>query len=173
VAACGGRDRGRTGGGWAGRSGQCPATVPAGQAKDQQPAQVERGDPDRQPHLVAFDPAVGHPPAAVSDQPGQRAFPHRPPPPIAVLEAPGHRLAAGGAQLVLVPVKVEGTATLGGGTASAQRAVLAPAGEADPTGAGDRGDLARRAPGRPGLPVDPEVVHGETRPAPRSGARWA
>jgi hypothetical protein len=46
VAACAGRDRGRAGGGWAGRSGQRPGTVPAGEVKDEQPAQVQRGDPD-------------------------------------------------------------------------------------------------------------------------------
>src|SRR5215208_735271 len=143
------------------RSGQHPDAVAAGKAKHQQPSQVDRGDPQRPPPIVAPDPPIGHPPAAVSDQPGQRAFHHRPPPPIALLETPSHRLAAGGAQLVLVPMQADDAATVGGGAATAQRTASAPAGEADPAGAGDRRDLARRAPGRAGLGVDAEVVEGE------------
>src|SRR5215203_3716242 len=114
------------------RSGQHPDAVAAGKAKHQQPSQVDRGDPQRPPRIVAPDPPIGHPPAAVSDQPGQRAFHHRPPPPIALLETPSHRLAAGGAQLVLVPMQADDAATVGGGAATAQRTASAPAGEADP-----------------------------------------
>ena len=94
------------------RSGQHPDAVSAGKAKHQQPTQVDRGDPQRPPQVVAVDATVGRPSAAVGDQPGQRAFHHRPPAPIALLEAPGHRLAAGGAQLVLVRVEVDGPARL-------------------------------------------------------------
>jgi hypothetical protein len=42
---------------------QHPGLVPAGEAQDEQLAQVQRGDPDRQPHVVALDPVVGHPSA--------------------------------------------------------------------------------------------------------------
>jgi hypothetical protein len=102
----------------------------AGKAKYQQPTQVDRGNPHRPPQIVAVDPAVGHPPAGVGDQPGDRAFHHRPPAPIAVLEAARGGAAAGGAQLVLVRVDVDRAASLGGGAALAQRATLAVAGEA-------------------------------------------
>ena len=55
-------------------TGLRPATRPivVGKAKHQQPAQVDRGDPQRPPHLVALHPAVGHPSAAVSDQPASK-----------------------------------------------------------------------------------------------------
>ena len=96
-------------------SGQDPGAVVAGKAKHQQPSQIDRGHPQRPPQLVALDPAVGHPPAAVSDQPGDRSLHHRPPAPVAVLEAAGHRPAPRGAQLILVRVEVDGPATLGGG----------------------------------------------------------
>src|SRR6266545_8185810 len=44
VAACCGRGRGRAGWWLAGRSGQRPGPVPAGKAKCEQAAQVQRGD---------------------------------------------------------------------------------------------------------------------------------
>src|SRR6266511_4072323 len=53
---------------WPAWSGQHPAAVLAGKAKHQQPAQVDCGDPQRPPQVVALDPAVGHPPTAVGDQ---------------------------------------------------------------------------------------------------------
>jgi hypothetical protein len=112
------------------RSGQHPDAVVAGKAEYQQPAQVDRGHPQRPPRLVALDPPVGHSPAAVSDQPGQRALHHRPPAPVALLERLGHRAAPSGAQLVLVRMQADRAALLGGGAAPAQRAALAPAGEA-------------------------------------------
>jgi hypothetical protein len=84
-----------------------------------------------------------------------------PPAPIAVLEAAGHWAAAGGAQLLLVPMQADRAPLLGSGAAPAQRAVLAPAGEAGPARAGDRCGVAREAPDRASLPVDPEVVDGE------------
>jgi hypothetical protein len=107
------------------RSGQHPDAVAAGKAKCQQPTQVDRGHLQRPPQLVTLDPLVGHPPTAVGDQPGDAAFYHRPPGPIALLEGPGHRLAAGGAQLVLVRMQADNAATLGGRAAPAQRAALA------------------------------------------------
>ena len=142
-------------------SGQHPGTILASKAKRPQPAQIDRGDPHRPPQVVALDTAVGHPPAAVSDQPGQRAFHHRPPAPVALLEAVGHRTAAGSTQLDFVGVDPDRAATLGGGAAPAERATLAPASEADLTRLGDRRLMAGRASDRAGLPVDPEVVDGE------------
>jgi hypothetical protein len=66
--------------GWglASRSGQHPGPIPPGQTQGEQPAQVQRRDPDRQPHVIALEPVVGHPPTAVGDQPGDRPFHHRP-----------------------------------------------------------------------------------------------
>jgi hypothetical protein len=107
----------RFGPGWARVSGQHPGTILVGKAKHQQAAQVDSGDAHRPPQVVAFDPAVGHPPAAVGDQPGDRAFHHRPPAPVALLEAAGGRAAPRGAQLVLVGVDLDGAATLGAGAA--------------------------------------------------------
>src|ERR687897_1482506 len=123
--------------------------------------QVDRGDPQGPPQVVTLDPAVGHPRAPAGPHPGRGASHHRTPPPIALLEGPGHRLTAGSAQLVLVPMEADRPPPLGSGAAPTQRAVLAPAGEAGLTGAGDRRDLARRAPEDASLPVDPEVVGGE------------
>jgi hypothetical protein len=46
---------------WPRVSGQHPGVVVADKAKHQQPAQVDRGNPQRPPHLVALDATVGHP----------------------------------------------------------------------------------------------------------------
>jgi hypothetical protein len=59
-------------------------------------------------------------------EPGDRAFHHQPPAPVAFLEAAGGRAAAGGAQLVLVGVDADRASVLGGGAAPAQWAALAP-----------------------------------------------
>ena len=127
-------------------SGQDPGLVPTSKAKCQEPTEVDRSDSDRPPLIVAFDPAVGHPPAAIGDQPGDGAFHHRPPAPVALLEALCGRSAAGGAQLVLVAVEVDGAALFGGGAAPTQRAGGTLAREAGPAGAADRRDVARRSP---------------------------
>jgi hypothetical protein len=89
---------------WQRVSGEHPGPILAGEAKHQQPAQVDCGEPHRPPQVIALDPAVGHPPATISDQPGDRRFHHRPPAPVALLEAAGGRAAAGGAQLIFVRV---------------------------------------------------------------------
>jgi hypothetical protein len=68
-------------------AGQHPSAVLAGKAKHQQPAQIDRRNPHRPLQLVALDATVGHPPAAVGGRPGKRAFHHRPPAPVALLEA--------------------------------------------------------------------------------------
>src|SRR5437773_7568968 len=157
VAAC--RGRAAFGRWWLSRpSGQRPGPVLAGKAEDEQPAQVERGNPDRQPHVVALDAVVGHPAAAVGDQPGDRAFHHRPPAPVAVLEGAGGGAAAGGAQLVLVRVDADGAPAARGRAALPQRAAPAVAGEAGLPGRGDRRLVAGRAADRAGLLVDGEVV---------------
>jgi hypothetical protein len=58
-------------------------------------------------------------------------------------------LAAGGAQLVLVPMQPDRAPLLGGSAAPAQRAVLTPAGKAGLARAGDRRGVARRTPDGP------------------------
>src|SRR5215216_711352 len=88
----------------------------------------------------------GQVPAAVGDQPGDGALHHRPPAPVALLEAAGGRPAAGGPQLILVRMEADGTAVLGGGAAPTQRAGGTLAREAGPARAGDRRRDARRAP---------------------------
>ena len=71
-------------------------------------------------------------------------------PPVALPEACCGRAAAGGAQLVLVAVEVDGAALLGGGAAPTQRTGGTLARGAGPAGAADRRGGARRAPGHAG-----------------------
>jgi hypothetical protein len=112
----------------------------------------------RYPHVVALDPVVGHPPAAVGDQPGDRPFHHRPPAPVAVGEGAGGRAAAGGAQLVFVRVDVDRAPAGRGRAALPQWAALAADGEAGLPGRGDVDPIAGWAADRARLLVNGEVV---------------
>jgi hypothetical protein len=73
-------------------SGQRPAGGSAGEVKAEKSAEVDRGGPQRETELVAFDAAVADAAVTTSDEPGDGSFDHGPPLPVVVGEvavAPG------------------------------------------------------------------------------------
>jgi hypothetical protein len=92
-----------------------------------QPTPVDGRDPVGQPQLIAGHPAVADPSVAASDQPGDRAFHHRPPPPVAGLEPRMSGLAAGGLELGFPGVDQHRAATGSSRAARSQRAGAATA----------------------------------------------
>src|SRR6266542_1943656 len=99
------------------------------QAQGDQPSKVDRGDPERQPQLVAKDAAVANPAVAIGDEPGDRALDHRAVSSIRALERLGLGVEPCADHEVVMGVNGHHPTPPRPGTSLAQRASLAPRSE--------------------------------------------